>query len=48
MGAFYGTKIRNGEVNPKTGEPWKLEDVPTYWREKTADWLKTETVADKD
>lgn len=42
MGAFYGNKIRSEEVNPKTGEPWKLEDVPAFWRKKTENWLKME------
>lgn len=24
MGRFYGVKIKNKEINPKTGEAWKL------------------------
>lgn len=40
MGAFYGKKIRDGEFNPKTGEKWKLDDVPSLWRKRTEDWLK--------
>jgi len=40
MGAFYGSKILNGDTNPKTGEAWRLEDVPTYWREKAGAWLE--------
>lgn len=40
MGVFYGNKIRSGEINPKTGAPWKLGDVPTLWREKAEQWLK--------
>lgn len=39
MARFYGTKILRGEINQKTGEAWKLEDVPTRWREATADWM---------
>jgi hypothetical protein len=39
MGAFYGRKILSGEFNPKTGENWKLEDVPSFWRKKTESWL---------
>ncbi len=39
MGAFYGNKIRNREINLKTGKAWKLEDVPSLWREKTEQWL---------
>lgn len=42
MGAFYGSKIRNGEINQKTGMTWKLEDVPAFWRTKTEVWLKDE------
>ncbi len=40
MGAFYGIKIRNGELNPKTGEVWTLQDVPSFWRNKTESWLE--------
>lgn len=39
MGAFYGTKILKGTMNPKTGDPWKLADVPTLWKTKTEVWL---------
>lgn len=40
MGAFYGSKIRNQETNPKTGGAWKLEDVPTFWKAKAVQWLE--------
>ena len=40
MGAFYGQKIKNQEINPKTGEAWKLADVPSLWKAKTEEWLK--------
>lgn len=39
MAAFYGTKILNGTINPKTGQPWTIEDVPTYWRDSTQKWI---------
>lgn len=39
MGRFYGTKIKNAEINPKTGEAWTLEDVPRLWRNATTAWL---------
>lgn len=39
MGAFYGNKIRNNEMNPKTGTAWKLQDVPSLWKIKTEKWL---------
>lgn len=40
MGAFYGKKIRNKEINTRTGTSWKLEDVPSFWRKWTEDWLE--------
>lgn len=40
MGEFYGTKIKEGEKNTKTGEAWTMEDVPVFWREKTKAWLE--------
>lgn len=39
MGSFYGSKIHNKVINPKTGEAWKLEDVPSLWKKKTEEWL---------
>lgn len=39
MGSFYGSKIRNKVINPKTGEAWKLENVPSLWKKKTEEWL---------
>ncbi len=41
MGAFYGNKIRSGEVNSKTGDAWTIEDVPSLWKAKTEQWLKS-------
>lgn len=40
MGAFYGKKIKNGVINPKTGLVWTIEDVPTHWVEATETWLR--------
>lgn len=40
MGAFYGTKILKGEINSKTGEPWKIEDVANFWRPRVIAWLE--------
>lgn len=40
MGAFYGNKIKKGEINPKTGKAWEMADVPSFWREKTNSWLE--------
>lgn len=35
MGVFYAEKIKRLEINNKTGEPWKFEDVPSLWKKKT-------------
>jgi len=43
MGRFYGLKIKNSEINPKTGAAWVLEDVPRLWRNATAAWLAANT-----
>ena len=40
MAKFYGTKIKNGVINPKTNLPWVIADVPKLWREATAQWLE--------
>ena len=40
MARFYGTKILNGEINPKTGAAWVIEDVPKLWKNQTAAWLQ--------
>ena len=40
MAAFYGTKIKNGEINPKTGAAWVIGDVPRFWRPKVEQWLE--------
>lgn len=34
MVKFYTEKIKNGVINPSTGEAWKIEDVPSLWRNK--------------
>ena len=39
MGRFYGTKIKNQEINPKTNQPWKLADVPRLFRPAVDKWL---------
>lgn len=39
MGAFYGLKILNGEINSKTGNAWAMGDVPALWKEKTQAWI---------
>lgn len=37
---FYVAKIKNEDINPNTGEKWKLEDVPKLWKDKVAAELK--------
>ncbi len=39
MVAFYVRKIKFGAINSKTGEPWKLDDVPVKWRDAVAEAL---------
>lgn len=39
MARFYGLKIKNGEINPKTGMAWTIENVPKLFRAATAAWL---------
>lgn len=43
MAAFYGTKIINEEINPKTGDPWVIGNVPKLWRNKTQKWIEENT-----
>ena len=31
MATIYATLIEDGAINPKTGEPWKVEDVNVIW-----------------
>lgn len=35
MLALYVPALENQDINPKTGEIWKLSDVPALWRSKT-------------
>lgn len=32
MAAIYATLIKDGAINPKTKQPWKVEDVNAIWR----------------
>lgn len=32
MARFYGTKIKNGEI--------EIKDVPTLWRKLTENWIE--------
>jgi hypothetical protein len=40
MVAIYVRKITDEEINPKTGEAWKLADVPLLWRKKVEESLE--------
>jgi len=40
MVEIYVKKIVNGEVNKKTGLPWKIEDVPERWRDEVREALE--------
>lgn len=40
MVKLYVNKIVNGEINAKTGEPWKIEDVPEKWRAQVREMLE--------
>jgi hypothetical protein len=42
MVAIYVRKITNGEINPKTGEAWAINDVPMLWREKVRKELESQ------
>ena len=39
MGAYYGNKIKTGQINPATEKSWTLNDVPDFWKDKTEAWL---------
>lgn len=34
MAQVYANLVKNGTVNPKTGQPYKLEDVPAVIRKQ--------------
>lgn len=46
MGKFYGEKILDGMINPKTGKAWTIKDVPDYWRKKTQEWMEERDVGE--
>ena len=39
MVKLYLNKINNKELNPVTGLPWRIEDVPTMWRAEVQEAL---------
>lgn len=42
MGKLYHNKIKNQEINHMTGEVWKIEDVPTLWRQQVQEMLDSD------
>ncbi len=46
MGAFYGSKIVDKEINAKTGKAWTIKDVPAYWSKKTQEWMEERDVGE--
>lgn len=40
MVKIYVKKIVNGEINPKTGKAWTIDDVPQKWREAVREELE--------
>jgi hypothetical protein len=42
MAKIYLRKIKGEEINPATGEVWKLEDVPLRWRSEVESLLDEE------
>lgn len=38
----YVKLISSGTVNDKTGEPWKIEDVPARWQDAVREALENE------
>lgn len=43
IGEYYGTFIIDGTINEKTGEAWKIEDVPERFRPQTQAWVDAHT-----
>lgn len=39
MDRLYFNKIKDQEINFKTGEIWRAEDVPSLWRERVREML---------
>ena len=43
MAKIYYRKIVAGDINPATGEAWKIEDVPERWRAEVQELLNGNT-----
>lgn len=40
MVKIYIKKIASGAINPETGNPWTIDDVPERWREEVREALE--------
>ena len=38
----YARVLEGREVNPSTGEAWKITDVPTIWRTKVQEKIEAD------
>lgn len=43
MAKIYYRKIVSGDINPATGEAWKIADVPERWRAEVQELLDGNT-----
>ena len=43
MAKIYYRKISGGDINPATGEAWKINDVPDRWRDEVQALLDGES-----
>ena len=43
MAYFYGYRIVHEMINPKTGLPWSIDDVPARWKVATQEWIEEHT-----
>ena len=43
MAKIYYRKIIAGDMNPATGEAWKIEDVPERWKAEVQELLNGNT-----
>ena len=48
MVKFYLIKIKKNEINPNTGDIWKLKDVPKLWRKKVEIELNDEDIGSRN
>lgn len=44
MAKLFLNKIKSGEINPATGEAWRIEDVPMLWQQDVQELLNQETI----